>query len=381
MDGLRVGVTGARRGEETAALLTRHGARPLLGPTLEADVTVDDTRIAAETREALDGDPVWLAATTGAGMRTWLEAAERTDGAEELRRWLGRARIVARGAKAVGAVRGEGLDVEFVSPNETDTDLAAWLRRAARPDEAVVVQQHGVAADLGPYAALAAERDVRAVAPYRCAPPSDPAAAHELISQACDGRLDAVLATSAPAVHNLFDLAGAAGSRDVLRRAFAGPLAAAAVGPVTAAAFEEHGAPVAVMPQRSRTAELVRALMRWEPPRQDRPEAPGAATPVRLDPEARTVHLPDRRVALSPREFAMVAALVRRPGVVCSPQLLAREGWGHRDRGDAAQVRTQIARVRAKLGPAADALVTVRSVGYRFDPHRLSQPTAAVGDG
>lgn len=266
MDGLRVGVTGARRGEETAALLTRHGARPLLGPTLEGDVSVDDARIATETRTALSGDPGWLAATTGAGMRTWLAAAERTGDADQLRAWLARARLVARGAKAVGAVRAEGLSAEFVSPNETDAELAAWLAGAVAPGEAVVVQQHGVAHDLGPYQALADQRDVRAVAPYRCAPPSDPTAAHELIQRACDGELDAVLATSAPAVHNLFTLAGDLGRAEALRSAFAGPLGAAAVGPVTAAAFEEHGVAVAVMPHRSRTAELVRALMAWQPP-------------------------------------------------------------------------------------------------------------------
>ncbi|PSO47959.1 MAG: hypothetical protein BRC32_03290 [Actinobacteria bacterium QS_8_72_14] len=381
MDGLRVGVTGARRGEETAQLLARHGARPLLGPTLEADVTVDDARIAGETHAALAGDPGWLAATTGAGVRTWLAAAERTGDAPQLRAWLTRARIVARGAKAVGALRGEGLAVEFVSPNETDADLAAWLRGAVAPGETVVVQQHGVAGGLGPYEALAGERDVRLVAPYRCGLPADATAAHELINWACDGGLDAVVATSAPAVHNLFALAARIGRAEALRRAFAGPLAAAAVGPVTAAAFEAHGVAVAVMPQRSRTAELVRALTRWQPP-----EGGGSARTgdgearVRLDPDRSTVHLPDRSVALAPREFAVTAALARRPGVVCSPQLLARESWGHRDRKDAAQVRTQISRVRAKLGPAARALVTVRSVGYRFDPEALADRTPAASE-
>lgn len=367
---LRVGVTGARRGADLVALLERRGAHPQWGPTLEADQAVDDARIAAETRAALADAPGWLAATTGAGLRTWLEAAERTGDADRLRRWLARTRIVARGAKAVGALRAEGLHPEFVSPNETDADVAGWLRRTIEDGAAVVVQQHGAASDLGAYQPLTARADVRAVAPYRCAPPADPAAAHALIAAACDGRLDAVVATSAPAVHNLFALADQAGRRQALQHALTATVAAAAVGPVTAAAFETHGAPVAVMPHRARSAELVRVLGGWHQRRLDGSPtgAAGLPVPVRLDPVRRAAELPDRRVALAAREFAVLAALVRRPDVVCPPAVLAREGWGHRDRGDAAQVRTQIARLRHKLGPAGRAITTVRQVGYRYDP-------------
>jgi uroporphyrinogen-III synthase len=373
MDGLQVGVTGARRGYDLVTLLERRGARPQWGPTLEADLAADDGRITAETDAALAGDPPWLAATTGAGLRAWLAAAERSGCAETLRGWMGGARIAARGAKAVGALRAEGVEAEFVSPTETDADLAGWLEGVVGDGEAVVVQQHGVAAGLGAYERLAARADVRTVAPYRCPPPTDPAPAYRLIAAACEGQLGAVLATSAPAVHNLFQLAEQTGRAEALREAFAGPLAAAAVGPVTAAAFEEHRAPVRVMPHRSRTAELVRALEGWEQRRGVEPAAGGCgAAPVWLDPIRRRLHLPDRSVDLAVREFAVVAALVRRPGVVCPPQLLAREGWGHRARDDAAQVRGQLARVRRKLGPAGDAFVTVRSVGYRFDPSRLT---------
>lgn len=380
MEPLRVGVTGARRGEELAALLARRGAQPQWGPTLEADLTVDDERIAAETDAALAGDPGWLAATTGVGMRTWLETADRTGRGDALRDWLTRTRIVARGAKALGALRAAGLNPEWVSPNETDADVAGWLAEAVDPGQAVVIQQHGDAGGAGPYDRLSNRADLRVVATYRLAPPRDPAPAHELIAEACAGGLDAVVATSAPAVRNLFALAAQAGRRDALAGAFRGPLAAAAVGSVTAVAFEEHGVPVTVMPHRSRTADLVRALEAWHERRAD---ASGngdrgvpVAPPVRLDPHNARVWLSGREVALSAQEFALLAALLRRPEVVCPPEVLAREVWGHRDREDAAQVRNQLGRVRRKLGDAADAIVTVRSVGYRFDPARLPGPAA-----
>lgn len=115
----------------------------------------------------------------------------------------------------------------------------------------------------------------------------------------------------------------------------------------------------------------MRALDSWQQRRDVDPGVAGDAL-VRLDPAERRLHLPDRSVPLAAREFAVVAALVRRPGVVCCPQLLARETWGHRAADDAARVRKQLARARRKLGAAGHAIVTVRSVGYRFDPSRLA---------
>ena len=64
--------------------------------------------------------------------------------------------------------------------------------------------------------------------------------------------------------------------------------------------------------------------------------------------------------------FAVLAALVRRPGVVLQPGELALQAWGHRTPDDVTQVRHQVSRVRRKLGEHGRAVQTVRSVGYRY---------------
>lgn len=176
-----------------------------------------------------------------------------------------------------------------------------------------------------------------------------------------------IVAASRPAVLNLFTLAGATGRRQALASAFPERVAAAAVGPVTAEAFEEVGVPVTVMPSRARTGDLVRALESWASRRGAGTRGSGRG--LTLAPEHHAVRTGGTEVALGRRELALLAVLVRRPHIARTPELLTREAWGHVAR-DAVHVRHCVSRLRAKLGGAAAAIETVRGVGYRYEPGR-----------
>lgn len=372
MKGLRIGVTGARRGGEFADALARRGAQVLCGPTLVADVPVDAEQLAAQTDAVLAAQPSWVAASTGAGMQAWVAAAGRQGRERQLRALLGEAGVAARSLKAVGALQVLNIVPVFVSPQETDADVADWLAGRVAPGEVVAVQRHG-SADGGtdPYACLSEMgAAVLGVTPGRCQLPADRGPARRLVRAACRGDLDVLVATSPPAVRNLFTIADETDLRPQLVCSLRERVAVAAVGPVTAGAFEEAGVPVAVMPRRFRSEELVRALEGWAE-RHTRgwgPPAPAEPAGIELVPETRVARVGPRAVVLSEREFAVLAALVRRPEVVCGHDLLAREAWGHRAPDDPSLVKHQISRLRRKLGPAADALQTVRNVGYRYAP-------------
>ena len=95
----------------------------------------------------------------------------------------------------------------------------------------------------------------------------------------------------------------------------------------------------------------------------------GAANPLQcygalvLDPLQRRVTLRGTEVALSPREFAILEALMRRPGAVLSREQLedAVYGWGDEVGSNAIEVHLH--HLRRKLG--AEAIRNVRGVGYR----------------
>ncbi|ADD39926.1 winged helix-turn-helix domain-containing protein [Stackebrandtia nassauensis] len=102
------------------------------------------------------------------------------------------------------------------------------------------------------------------------------------------------------------------------------------------------------------------------------PKKSHAAAPpdggIRVFPETRIVTDGPRPVPLSRLEFDLLHFLIARPDRVHTRQQLLEVVWGV-GRGDIGQrtVDVHVRRLRAKMPRLAEALVTVRGVGYRFD--------------
>jgi two-component system, OmpR family, alkaline phosphatase synthesis response regulator PhoP len=97
------------------------------------------------------------------------------------------------------------------------------------------------------------------------------------------------------------------------------------------------------------------------------PERFGA---VELIPASRTVLRDGRAVALTPKEFDLLLALVKRRGAVASRMELLTEVWGYSAAVLSRTVDTHVAELRRKLeaDPAApDHILTVRKAGYRLE--------------
>jgi two-component system response regulator RegX3 len=95
-----------------------------------------------------------------------------------------------------------------------------------------------------------------------------------------------------------------------------------------------------------------------------------AAGPVRIDVDRHEVTVHGRRVELSPKEFALLHALVFYHGRVLTREELLQVVWGDDFMGDRKTLDVHIAWLRAKI--EADHgeprhIVTVRGVGFRFD--------------
>jgi two-component system response regulator MtrA len=92
---------------------------------------------------------------------------------------------------------------------------------------------------------------------------------------------------------------------------------------------------------------------------------------VEIQPAARTVTRRGERVALTPREYDLLVAFARRPGVVHSRVSLLRDVWGHAADVQTRTVDIHVAELRRKLEEDSSAprhLVTVWKAGYRLEP-------------
>jgi DNA-binding response OmpR family regulator len=77
----------------------------------------------------------------------------------------------------------------------------------------------------------------------------------------------------------------------------------------------------------------------------------------------------DRRVELSPREFALLHLMLAHPGTVFTREELAQLAWGWRGHTDSRAIDNSVRRLRQKIEPDARQpryIVTERGAGYRF---------------
>ncbi|MEO6566598.1 MAG: response regulator transcription factor [Casimicrobiaceae bacterium] len=103
----------------------------------------------------------------------------------------------------------------------------------------------------------------------------------------------------------------------------------------------------------------MRALLRRDIAREDNVLRNGD---LELDSSAHTVQQAGRSIDLSIREFALLAALLERPGIALSKAQLEEKlyGWGEEVESNAVEVHVH--NLRKKLG--ATAIRTIRGVGY-----------------
>jgi len=81
-----------------------------------------------------------------------------------------------------------------------------------------------------------------------------------------------------------------------------------------------------------------------------------------------------KRIALTPREFDLLVALIRVPRRVLTKEQLLEQVWGHDFEGEVGIVETYISYLRAKIdsGTSKKIIHTVRGVGYALREDALA---------
>ena len=122
------------------------------------------------------------------------------------------------------------------------------------------------------------------------------------------------------------------------------------------------------------TRELL-ARMRAVLRRGAEPEDPGPAAleagPVRMDVERHVVAVAGQPVQLPLKEFELLELLLRHAGRVLTRGQLIDRIWGADYVGDTKTLDVHVKRLRSKIEPDPGAprhLVTVRGLGYKFEP-------------
>lgn len=108
-------------------------------------------------------------------------------------------------------------------------------------------------------------------------------------------------------------------------------------------------------------AARLRAITRRHEGRADSGIVHGA---IRIDPAEASATVDGKPVQLSRREFAVLAALMERPGVIRSRSELEERLYGWEDDVESNAVEVHIHHLRNKIG--RNAIETIRGLGYRM---------------
>ena len=111
----------------------------------------------------------------------------------------------------------------------------------------------------------------------------------------------------------------------------------------------------------------VRAVLRRS--RATVPSVPLAVGGIALDDATHQATVGGQPLALTPKEFDLLRALLEARGRVLSREFLLDRVWGYARAGEieSRTVDVHVRRLRAKLGTEGDRILTVKNVGYRLD--------------
>ena len=86
-----------------------------------------------------------------------------------------------------------------------------------------------------------------------------------------------------------------------------------------------------------------------------------------IELKARIVHVDEKRVDLSLKEYELLVYLLTNQGIALSRESILEKVWGYDYYKDDRTLDTHMKLLRKALGPYAKYITTIRGVGYRFE--------------
>jgi len=253
LENIRVAIPENRYPEQLTTLLEREGATVVSCP-LVRETPHEDSEGARRFIELCEtGAADYVIFYTGVGVNFLLRAVNKPAA-------LAGPKILARGPKAVAALRRAGVRIDFIADSPTTEGILETLSRQEMKDKSVLVQLYGqenakLCSTLESWGA-----SVTAISLYRYTYASDDDAIAKLFAEIREGRVDAICFTSAPQIRFLMAAAAEQGVEDEIRSRLSRDVVIVSIGEVTARALSEAGLAAHIIPQDPRMGPMVKAL-------------------------------------------------------------------------------------------------------------------------
>jgi uroporphyrinogen III methyltransferase/synthase len=247
--GKRILITRAReQAGDLARLIREAGAEPVIAPTIEIHPPPDPAPLAEAVGDLRRFD--WVAFTSVNGVSRFFEELRR----QKLdARALGGLRVAAIGTGTAASLEVRGIIPDLIPGEFRGEALADALLAASPTPPRVLLPRALVARDVFPARIRAAGGEVLVAPTYETRSPS-PESCESLRVLLRERRVDLIMLTASSTVQNLIEILG-----DEAPTLLAG-LPLASIGPITTAAAEQAGYPVAITASRYTLAGLLDAM-------------------------------------------------------------------------------------------------------------------------
>jgi uroporphyrinogen-III synthase len=266
LNGLRVVSFEARMAGPMADLIRKQGGEVVEAPALR-EVPIGDNPQAIAFADALvAGEFDLVIFLTGVGTRYLAREIETKYPREEWVAALKRAKVAIRGPKPVAPLRefGARIDLQAPEPNTWRDLLNALDANLPVTGLRVALQEYGQPNPELIEGLEARGATVTRVPVYNWALPDDLGPLWNAIDEIIEGRIGAVVFTSAQQVVHLLQVAANEGQEADLRIALARTVIVASIGPTTTETLKANGLPVDIEPEHPKMGHLAVALAsRW----------------------------------------------------------------------------------------------------------------------
>jgi uroporphyrinogen-III synthase len=375
--GHTIALTGDRRSDELASHLHSLGAEVVHGPMVRTRPVADDDRLLrAATRAVLADAPDYLLATTGIGVRGWINAAASWRARTELIDQLASTRILARGPKVVGSLSEAGLTAWYVAESGRTSAMVDHLLSRAIEGKHIAIQLPGDLMDDTVAVLEHAGARVTTIPVYEWTWPDELEPARRVLRAIADGRVSAVTFTSRPAVRHFSSLAASEGLEHEVSRALRGQVLSVCIGPTTADALRDVTGAAPSCPDRAMLGEMgpvvADELHRRNHHHLRVPDGSDVVVQGRLVDGGGT------SVMTSDREAAVLNRLISRPPRTVSRADILRSVW-QVEVVEPSVLDVTMVRLRRRLQGTGLAVVTVAGRGYLLNGEVRPCPSDLVG--
>lgn len=261
LTGKRIVIGGSRKIEEICTLIEKQGGVPIVR-SLQGTVFLAEKEVEPDLVQLIKEGSDWIIFTTGIGIETLLNLAEKSGLKEQFLDVLHQANVAARGYKSHSVLKKLNIQPKAVDDDGTTKGLIRSLEAYDLKGKKAVVQLHGEAS---PFLIKYLENQgaaVKKLMPYQHIAP-ETETVKTLCGQLLANECDAVCFTTATQVQSLFDYARKQGILPDIVQAFNEKVAAAAVGKVTAESLTEEGVKRVISPEYERMGAMIIELAKY----------------------------------------------------------------------------------------------------------------------